>query len=221
MTSSYELVVWDFDGTLADTRTAILAAATHAMESHGYAAPDAGEVTALVGLPIRQLYGNLAGDPGEQVVEDLSEAHRSHFESNAASVTTTFPGVRELLADLAVAGTRSAIATSRTGRTLDPLMEHLGIGHHFSALRTDDSVVNPKPAPDMVLELCAELRVAPEQAILVGDTAFDIEMGRRAGATTCGVTWGNHGEAELTAAGADHVIDDIVSLTALLLDSSG
>jgi phosphoglycolate phosphatase len=221
MTGNYELVVWDFDGTLADTRTAILAAADHAMASHGYPAPGADEVSALVGLPIRELYTRLAGDPGEQVLAALAEAHRTHFESNAAAVTTTFSGIEELLVDLRSAGCRSAVATSRTRRTLGPLMEHLELGHHFAALRTDDSVANPKPAPDMVLELCAELGVAAGDTILVGDTAFDIEMGRRAGATTCGVTWGNHGEAELEAAGADHVIHDVRSLAALLFDTSG
>ena len=221
MSDRPELVVWDFDGTLADTRTAILAAARYALESHGYPVPVDDDVTALVGLPIHELYGRLAGGPGERVVADLAESHRSHFESNAAAVTTLFDGIVELLVDLAGAGVPSAVATSRTWRTLGPLMAHLRLTEHVAAVRTGDAMTNPKPAPDMVLELCAELGVAAGDAIVVGDTAFDVEMGRRAGATTCGVTWGNHGEDELAAAGADHVVHDVRSLAPLLFDRSG
>lgn len=216
MSAAYELVIWDFDGTIADTRTAIVEAATHAMVSGGYDAPDPRSITALVGLPINELYSSLAADPGEAVVSKLTEAHRSHFEQNAAAVSTVFTGIEDLLSDITSAGARSAIATSRTRRTLGPLMEHLGIAWHFVAVRTDDTVATPKPAPDMVLELCTELGVDPSTTLVVGDTAFDIEMGNRAGTTTCGVTWGNHGRDELEAARCDHVASSVPELRVLI-----
>lgn len=214
------LVIWDFDGTIADTRTAIVDAATHAMVSGGFGTPAPEAVTALVGLPINELYRSLAEEPGDVVISELTEAHRSHFEEHSSEVTTVFAGVEDLLATIAAGGARSAIATSRTWRTLGPLLEHLGIPEHFAAVRTDDTAANPKPAPDMVLELCSELDHDPRMAIVVGDTAFDIEMGRRAGATTVGVTWGNHGRDELEGAHADHVVDGVAELAILFDDRS-
>ena len=216
MSDRHELVVWDFDGTLADTRSAIIDAATHALTTAGHPAPRPEQVTALVGLPIAELYRSLAGDPGDETIAWLVGAHRSHFLANAAALTTLFPGVSDLLGDVAAGGARNAVATSRTRRTLLPLMDHLGITGHFAALRTDDTVSNPKPAPDMVVELCAELGVPTNRTTVVGDTAFDVGMGNRAGSTTCGVTWGNHGRVELEAAGADHVVDTMDELRSLL-----
>ena len=111
-----------------------------------------------------------------------------------------------------------AIATSRGRESLVNLLESHGIRQYFSVLGTVECAPVPKPAPDTVFYVLDRLGARAEESVVIGDTAFDIEMGRRAGCRTCGVTYGNHDRVRLEAAEADWIIDSIKELPGLLKD---
>ncbi len=213
---SVQLVIWDFDGTIADTRPAILGSVAAAMDEIGLSGTDVALAVASIGLPLATMFERLAPRAGPGDIDAMVSAYRRDFDRTAASRTVLFAGIAALLEDLRIADVRCTIATSRRRQSLVPLLEHLQVADHFPLAFADDDVVAPKPDPEMTRTACAAHQVPPEEALVIGDTAFDIEMGRRAGTTTCAVTWGNHSEEELRAAEPDHVVHTPAELMTVL-----
>ena len=125
-----------------------------------------------------------------------------------------FPGVRETLETLAARGIPMAIASSRGQHSLTMLVKMLGIDRFIPADRCFglQTVARPKPAPDLVYVILGKLGVKPEETLVVGDTVYDIEMGRNAGCHTCAVTYGNQSADTLAGAFPDYIIDDLRKL---------
>jgi phosphoglycolate phosphatase len=121
--------------------------------------------------------------------------------------------VVEGLADRA--NTVLGIATGKSVRGVRMVLGHHGLYEHFATVQTADTAPS-KPHPGMILAAVRETGVAPRDAVMIGDTVFDIEMARAAGVAAIGVSWGYHPPAELRAAGADVVIEDFAQLRALL-----
>lgn len=212
-----ELVVWDFDGTVADTFDAIIGSASEAFASLGIA-PNTALLRASIGLPLAEMFRVVLDDPEDAMLEQLARVYRSDFAVHGTNRSRLFPGIADLLGELAGSGTRLALATSRRRRSLEPLLDAFGLHAYLDLTVTDDEVQRPKPHPEMLLMVCAVTGVEPSAALMIGDTTYDMEMGRRAGATTCAVTWGNHERDLLIASGADHVVDSVVELRGLLAD---
>ncbi|MCP4434128.1 MAG: HAD family hydrolase [Actinomycetia bacterium] len=215
------LLIWDFDGTIADTRSAILACATGALGQHDVPMPAEQEIAAGIGLPLAEMFGRLVGDADPELIASLMAAHRADFDATATQLSTAFAGIEDALDEVSAMGVPQAIATSRRHHSLDPLLEHLGLGHHFAVRLTDDDVEVSKPAPDMVLAICEAHGMHPSESLVIGDTSFDMEMGRRAGSATCAVTWGNHTREQVEVAGPDHIADDVSELAVVIRQRLG
>ena len=201
------LVVFDCDGTLVDSQHAILACMRDAFTTHGCAAPEDERIRQVIGLSLDEAVARLAaaGDPAEKV----TEAYRRAFfdlRSRPDFREPLFPGVAAALEALDSAGCLLGIATGKARRGLLATLERHGLGSRFVTLQTADS--NPgKPHPAMLLRAMAETGADPDRTVLVGDTSFDMEMARRAGARAVGVAWGYHDRRELEAAGADRIVE--------------
>ena len=105
-----------------------------------------------------------------------------------------------------------AVATSRGHASVEALCGMIGIAPYLSAYVAEDDVKEKKPAPEAVVVLLERFGVQPSEAVVVGDTTFDILMGHRAGCPTCGVTYGNHSKHQLQAVGADTLVDDFADV---------
>ena len=212
-------MIWDFDGTLADTFVAIRIAVDRALAAHGLPPADEATLRSSIGLSLPRVFERLVGAEvaaDGRLVEGLVAAYRREFVQAGVEHAALFPGVDELLADLEEAGVPSAIATSKGRMTIELMLDRLGIARRFACVVSDDDVRNPKPDPEMVVTACAACGRRPADAVVVGDTPFDIEMGRAAGAATIGVTWGNTPRAELAAARPTHLVDEVAELRPLL-----
>lgn len=206
-------IIFDFDGTLADTQRGILAMAQEALRRMGRPPVDPQALIATIGLPLKENFTRGAGLTDADADRAVT-VYREIFEEVAVPTIHTFPGVDETLATLAARGVPMAVASSRGQHSLEMLMRHTGLDRHIPIpyVFGAETSARPKPAPDIVYVILGRLGVRPEETLVVGDTAFDIEMGRAAGCHTCGVTYGNQSADTLAGASPDYILDDLKKL---------
>lgn len=183
-----EAVVFDLDGTLADTLTLIVRAFNAAFGKHVGQELSWEEVEALFGPPEEVIAVNAVGEEGAGA---FLRTYRDYYAANHARLVKPIPGVSELLTDLKAVGFRLALYTGKGARTNSITLEALGLAQHFDVIVTGNDVTRYKPAPDGVLLACRRLSVSPAEAVYVGDSPMDVEAGRAAGTLTAGVTWAN------------------------------
>jgi len=211
-----KLVIFDCDGTIVDSAAAIIATMGSAFSQNDLAPPNADSVRNAIGLSLENCIASLVDDPG--LVPALAQAYRRNFAaSGRAAAHDLFPGARSVLADLAertdiVLG----IATGKSRRGLDAVLEHHGLEEHFVTTKSADDAPS-KPHPGMVLGCMAEAGVDPLDTLVVGDTTYDMEMATTAGAAALGVGWGSHDATALLAAGAQTVVFDFPRLVPAIL----
>jgi phosphoglycolate phosphatase len=215
------LVVFDVDGTLVDSQHLILAAMTDAFGALGHPVPARDLVLGVVGLSLNEAMAALAPHLTAEDALRLAGHYRDSFvgqraAGGPAAHAPLYPGALAALERIgATPGTLLGIATGKARPGLDHLFESHAIGHLFATSQTADAHPS-KPHPSMLLAALAETGAAAEAAVMVGDTEYDIAMGRAAGLATVGVAWGYHPRARLEAAGADVIIDDFDALDAAL-----
>jgi len=193
----YELIVFDWDGTLMDSAAAIVAAIMAACRDLGIEPPSEERARHIIGLglqdAIRSALPNLpARDYGR-----LAERYRHHYLSRDAELSL-FPGARELVADLHAGGRRLAVATGKSRQGLQRALAHSGLGELFHATRCADECFS-KPHPAMLLEIMEALEVDRGAVLMVGDTTHDLQMARNAGVDGLAVSFGAHPETALLA----------------------
>ena len=188
---NYDLVIFDWDGTLMDSTGRIIACMHLAGADLALPllADEAVRNIIGLGLPeaIRVLYPGIA-DPQ---LELMRERYAVHFIAAERTPCALYPGAREMLDALLAAGARLAVATGKSRRGLDRVWASSGLGGLFHGSRCADET-HSKPHPAMVEELLAELAVPAERALVVGDTSFDLEMARSAGVDRIAVSYGAH-----------------------------
>lgn len=215
------LVVFDVDGTLIDSQHLILEAMAHAFGAIGHPVPEREEVLGIVGLSLPEAMARLAAHLGESEILALAGHYRDSFLTRRetggdAADAPLYPGARATLERLAAEpGTLLGVATGKARRGLDHTLAVHGLAPFFRTLQTAD--VHPsKPHPGMLLAALAETGCAPRRAVMIGDTEFDIAMGRAAGMATIGVAWGYHPRPRLAAAGPDLIVDSYAALDTAL-----
>jgi phosphoglycolate phosphatase len=216
VSAELRLILFDVDGTLADSQNAISSAMAHAFEARGLAVPAHAEILSIVGLSLPLAMDQLAPEHSEALRADLVEGYKQAYMemrlAQGAGHSPLFPGAAEILAELhAVPEYLLGVATGKSQRGLDALIAAHGLDCFVTRQVADHHP--SKPHPSMVLTAMAETGVAPVDAVMIGDTSFDIEMGRAAGVHTIAVDWGYHPAGEL---GADHVISSFGQLPPLL-----
>ncbi|MDO4948872.1 MAG: HAD family hydrolase [Bacteroidales bacterium] len=205
--NKYRLVVFDFDGTIADTAAHIVATSHAMLRATGF--PDIPDETIrqTIGLPFEQCLAIMTRCNDEAVIGHCAEVYRSLFFQQKEAIATLFPTVRETLQTIHRHGILMGVATSRSRYSLELLCRQMGIDRMFHHCMAYEDAEQKKPAPEMVLKLLRHFQIAACDTLVVGDTIYDIQMGQRAGCDTCGVTYGNHTRTQLTAQQATSVID--------------
>lgn len=215
----YEVVVFDWDGTLADSTSLITEAIQRAAADIGVTVPDRARASHVIGLGLAQALAHAVPDLPPGRIEDFTARFRVHYLGGEDRIRL-FEGAPALLAALRGAGARLAIATGKTHAGLVRALRAAGIEAHFEALRCADQT-EPKPHPAMLHELREELDVAPGAMLMIGDTSHDLQMASAAGVDAVAVGYGAHPRAELERAGPLAVFDTLPALQEWLLARCG
>lgn len=207
----------DFDGTLGDTRANIVLTMRQTLQRRGYPVADEDTIAATIGLPLEEGFRQLLPGISGTETADCAATYREIFETNRKLlIPKLFPKVSETLAVLKEEGYVLTIASSRSSRSLKGFLCDMEIDGFITYILGADNVRLAKPDPEPVLKTLSDLGFTADETLVVGDMPVDILMGKRAGALTCGVTYGNSTRDALLASGADYVIDDFGSLLPLL-----
>lgn len=217
MKAARKLVLFDVDGTLVDSQDHIHAAMAHAFVVTGQALPPRAEVLSIVGLSLAEAVARLLPEAELSLQADVVEAYKNSFGlMRAKSMSPLFPGARAVLTALSARpDVVLGVATGKSRRGLDHILTAHGLQGLFATCQVADDHPS-KPHPSMVLAALAETDVISKAAVMIGDTSFDMEMGRAAGVAALGVSWGYHPVADLCGAGAGQVIDSFEALVPAL-----
>jgi phosphoglycolate phosphatase len=197
-----DLILFDFDGTLADTWRDIATALNRTLRDAGLPPAAADDVKRWVGHGILPLLRQAVGTSADAAA--LLEPFRRHYADCCLDTTVLYDGIAAALDRLADA--RLAILSNKPGRFLDQIVDGLGIRARFAAVVGGDALAVGKPDPATIAHVVQRVGAAP-RVWMVGDSAVDIDTGRAYGAATVGCTWGLRPVAELRRAGAQILID--------------
>lgn len=208
------IIILDFDGTLGDTAAVIIKTMQATIQELGLPPRTDSECAAMIGLRLIEIPKVLF--PDQEVDGDMYAAtyRRLFHEYNTEGAVVLYPNVMETLKELKERGYILTIASSRSHASLAEYVENLGLSPIIGFILGADDVVNGKPDPEPVTRTLEKYGMRPEETIVVGDTVFDIKMGKNAGTRTCGVTYGNGSKESL--ADADLIIDDFGQLLEVL-----
>ena len=216
-----KLVIFDFDGTLADSRRLIIEAHRRVFSQFGLPVPAPEASLALIGRSLELVLAELAGP--EAPIAAMTTAYQpvvKALRDDPDFADLPFDGVHDLLLELGARNdVRLGIATGHIASAIEPALAAFGWRELFCTVQSADKAPS-KPHPGMILQALGEAGIGAENAVMIGDTAFDIEMARAAGVAAIGVAWGYHPRERLTAAGADWVAGTIADLRMRLLDGS-
>ena len=197
------LIVFDMDGTLIDTHALISEHMTRTFTTHGVVVPPPDAMRRVIGLSLPLAIGRLAGSEDETLVTEMVETYKTGYRDTLPANEGREPLYEGALAAIdlirAVPGTVLGIATGKGLNGVHRILATHGITDYFATLQTPDH--NPsKPHPGMLLRAMAETGARPDEVVMIGDTSFDMELGRNAGVRRIGVTWGYHEREDLSAA---------------------
>ena len=204
-------ILFDLDGTLLDTDEFIIQATEHALSSLSYPVPDRLTIRKTMGNPFPNYYFILAGESAD--AGRLVEMHRE-FQYANYNLVKPFPNTLETLSKLKEKGYKLGIVTARSEKTSYQTLKDSGIYHLFDGIISWEDVEKHKPDPDPVLKALKLLNALPSEAVMVGDSHFDIEAGFNAGTKTVRVTYGFHTD-NLNNPKPDFIISDIKDLLKL------
>ncbi len=212
----YDLIVWDWDGTIMDSTPTIVQCIQQSCRDLGFKEPDDSLASSVIGLGIQDSLRRAVPWIEPIHFPKLTERFRYHYLAKDHELHL-FSGVRELLAGLREDGYLLGVATGKSRVGLDRSLQHHQIGHLFHETRTADESFS-KPHPGMLLELSDVMQVPTRRMLMIGDTTHDLDMAANAGVDAVAVTYGAHPPNTLKEAPSLAHVDDVAQLAQWLKD---
>jgi phosphoglycolate phosphatase len=206
----FDLIAFDWDGTLYDSTTVIVRCIQRAVVDVGGAKPTDRAAAYVIGMSLAQALARAAPDVPEEKYAELGARYRFHYQQHHDDLSL-FDGVLPLLRDLKQRGHRLAVATGKSRRGLDDALRAVELQGVFDGSRTADETAG-KPHPRMLHELMRQFGADPARTLMVGDTTHDLEMARQAGCPSVGVSYGAHEPHAFGELGPLHVAHSVRDL---------
>ena len=197
MARRFDLIVFDWDGTIVDSTAMIALCIQKAAADLDLTVPTLEQSSHVIGLGLHDALARAVPELQAGRIEEFSARYRHHWFAREHEIVL-FAGVREMLVELGERGLPLAVATGKSRRGLARAFDQTGLGALFESSRCADET-HPKPHPAMLLELADELSVETARIVMIGDTTHDLEMAAAAGAAGIGVTYGAHPRDQLAA----------------------
>lgn len=211
MTHRFNLLVFDWDGTLMDSEARIVACLRAAIDDLSLEPRDDASLRNIIGLGLTEAINKLYPGSDGKLHQAMVERYRYHFLTANPTRSELFAGAEETLRDLAEAGYLLAVATGKGRAGLDKVLEETGLGTYFHATRCSDETFS-KPHPLMLEQLMEELGSEPSQTLMIGDTEYDMQMANNARTGALAVSYGVHDRERLMQHNPLHCIDAIHEL---------
>lgn len=218
MKRQFDLIVWDWDGTLANSTGMITHALVKAAQQVGLPTLDPKAASDIIGLGLKESIQTLFGDLPDDKAQALAAQYTANYYAGESEIPL-FEGAAETIAELHRRGYKLAVATGKGRRGLNLALEHCGLGKYFHATRTVDECFS-KPHPQMLDELMDVLVMPPERTLMIGDTSYDLQMAQNAGVAALGVTFGAQARENLMRYNNMHIFDQFKDLSHWLLSQS-
>lgn len=212
MGKRYDLIVFDWDGTVMDSTAIISGSIQAACRDVGLPVPSDEAARHVIGLGLDQALRHAVPDAPEAMYGPLVERYRHHFLAQDMTIPL-FEGARETIVELYDAGYCLGVATGKSRAGLERVMESTGMKRYFHATRTADQTFS-KPHPAMLFELMEELAASPERTLMVGDTTHDLLLAHNAGVDALAVGHGAHPPEQLLELQPLALLDDFAQLRA-------
>ncbi|WP_319784129.1 HAD-IA family hydrolase [Oceanisphaera sp. IT1-181] len=207
----FRLVIFDWDGTLMDSVSRIVSSMQAAALDCLLPVPSSEAVRDIIGLSLYKAFPILFGAISEEQSAQLLIVYRRHYLELDQTPSPLFAGASDTIKGLHASGYQLAVATGKQRVGLDCVLADTQLGSYFHALRGADQAVS-KPHPLMLEQILAELKVSPTDAVMVGDSSYDLEMAQAIGMPRIGVTYGVHDSIKLSVHQPLALIDDIRQL---------
>ena len=211
MNSIFKLLVFDWDGTLMDSESRIISCMQGAIKDVGAEPRSDEQIRNIIGLGLVQAIRVLFPDENKAFADYVAQAYRRRYTEIDHTPSRLFPGALEVLETLKSRGYLLAVATGKARRGLDSILEVTGLNEIFHTSRCADETFS-KPHPQMMHEILLDLNVAAAQALMIGDTEYDMQMSHNAGARALAVSYGVHALPRLLQQRPLGYINNIVEL---------
>lgn len=211
----YDLIIFDWDGTLVDSQAQIISCMCEAFVKVGLPPPEPAAARHIIGLSLEVAASRLAPQADRQMIEALADTYRELALANSNHSTQLFAGVGSGLQSLRQQGFYLAVATGKGRRGLDLALNNTELADIFDLTRCADETCS-KPDPMMLDEILTDLDIDPERAIMVGDTSYDIEMANNIGMDSIAVTYGMHDEIHLRPFSPKYLINQFSEIQSLM-----
>lgn len=220
MTKAFELIVFDWDGTLMDSEARIVNCMKNAINELGLPNRNDHELRNIIGLGLKEALSTLYPGGDDDTYNKLIHSYRQYFLYTDDTPSELFAGVPDMLNALSGRGHYLAVATGKGRQGLDQAMSETGVQDFFHYTRCADET-RSKPHPQMLEEIMDYLGVTPDSTLLVGDTEYDLQMAHNAGARSLAVSYGVHEVERLLACQPLECVDSIEQLHSWLLENTG
>lgn len=208
-----ELLIFDLDGTLVDSREDILNAVNHTLSSLDLPQIPADEIINHVGWGASNLVRSVLGEANQHLFKKAMHLFKAFYAEHLLDHTVLYSGVRELVESVALPKT---VCTNKPTEFSVKILEGLGVAKFFTVISGGDKFTAKKPAPDALHALALDAGVLLEKVLMIGDSVIDIEAGKNAGAKTCAVTYGFGQKEDLVRANPDYILDSITEVKGIL-----
>ena len=213
-------VLFDWDGTVADTRPGIFNSVRYAIGQYGIADKPDDELRYFIGPPLYDGFEHVFGVSPE-LANELTDTYRVYYRDKGIFECNVYEGVGDLLRELHDAGVKTASGSSKPKEGLDRLVEHFGLADHLDAVVGPAMDNHNSNKTVLVNQALKELMLLPSTVAMIGDRHFDMEGAKAAGVNAVGVLYGYGTEEELCKAGADAICDQVADLRGFLLQRCG
>ncbi len=213
---AFDLIVWDWDGTLANSTGMIVNAIVKAAEQVGLPTLDPQAASNIIGLGLKESIYALYGDIPTEKAQVLAAQYSTNYYAGESEIPL-FDGAKETIIELNRRGYKLAVATGKGRRGLSLALQHCGLTNYFHATRTVDECFS-KPHPQMLDELMDLLVVTPERTLMIGDTSYDLQMAQNAGVASVAVSFGAQTQDKLVSYNPLKIFDQFNGLSSWLLN---
>lgn len=209
-TVAVELIVFDLDGTLVDSRRDIACSVNFMLEALRLPPLGVEEISEFVGRGVANLIRSVLGESHRGRFAKALRIFRDHYSKHLLDHTVLYPDVRPLLESLE--DIPKSVITNKPTEYAVQILAGLGVNQYFAEILGGDQSEAKKPAPDALLALIRRFGVEPDRVLMVGDSTIDIETGKNAGVWTCAVSYGFGSREDLIRARADYLLDRLIDL---------